>query len=88
MKVRFSHLSRSERCKSECWRQMKLSHDEMARILVNVAASSHFVALTNLEPLTPQAFIAPEDLITSSSLPPLLQSRRTQTSLERRLFAA
>ena len=33
MKVRFSHLSLSERRKIERWRQMKLSPDEMARRL-------------------------------------------------------
>ena len=33
MKVRFSHLSSSERRKIERWRQMKLSPDEMARRL-------------------------------------------------------
>ena len=33
MKVRFSHLSLSERRKIERWRQMKLSPDEMAHRL-------------------------------------------------------
>jgi hypothetical protein len=33
MKVRFSHLSLSERCKIERWRQMKLSPDKMAHRL-------------------------------------------------------
>ncbi len=55
MKVRFSHLSLSERRKIERWRQMKLSPDEMARRLsrhrstIFRGKSDNFVAVASPE---------------------------------------